>query len=52
MQALILLEFLLTLTAKGKKQLAALKAQKAMIFNYTLSDEDVSLHAKEHVKQI
>lgn len=40
-QALILLDFLLTLTPKAKKQLGTLKAQKAMLFNYTLSDEDV-----------
>jgi len=42
-QVLILLDFLLTLTPKGKKQLGTLKAQKAMLFNYTLSDEDASV---------
>jgi len=43
-QVLILLDFLLTLTPKAKKHLSTLKAQKAMLFNYTLSDEDVNTH--------
>ena len=42
-QALILLDFLLSLTPKAKKRLAELKAQKAMMYNYTLKDEDVSV---------
>jgi len=42
-QALILLDFLLTLTPKAKKLTATLKAQKAMIYNYTLGEEEVRL---------
>lgn len=41
-QALILIEFLLSLTPKAKKKLAEVKAQKAMLYPYTLSPEDVN----------
>ncbi|KAI9659794.1 MAG: hypothetical protein M1821_001145 [Bathelium mastoideum] len=39
-QALIMIDFLLSLTEKGKKRLLDLKVQKAMMFNFTLNDED------------
>ncbi|KAF2232517.1 hypothetical protein EV356DRAFT_560474 [Viridothelium virens] len=39
-QALIIIDFLMSLTEKGKKKLLDLKVQKAMMFDFTLSDED------------
>ena len=36
-----MIDFLLSLTEKGKKKLLDLKVQKAMMFSFTLSDEDV-----------
>ncbi|KAI9704526.1 MAG: hypothetical protein M1820_005600 [Bogoriella megaspora] len=39
-QALIMIDFLLSLTEKGKKRLIDLKAQKALMFGFTLSEED------------
>ena len=41
-QSLILLDFLLSLTPKAKKKISELKAQKAMVYNYTLSDENAT----------
>jgi THO complex subunit 1 len=41
-QALILIDFLLTLTEKGKKKPYYQNAQKAMQYAFTLRDEDVS----------
>lgn len=41
-QALILLDFLLSLTPRAKNKIAELKAQKAMIYNYTMSDDNAS----------
>ena len=39
-QALVLLEFLLSLTPQAKKKTEQLKAQRSMIFNHTLSEND------------
>ena len=39
-QSLILLDFLLSLTPKAKKKTEQLKAQRSMIYSYTLSEED------------
>ncbi|KAL9058346.1 MAG: hypothetical protein Q9162_001801 [Coniocarpon cinnabarinum] len=39
-QALIILDFLLSLTPEAKKKTESLKAQKSMIYNFTLSDDD------------
>ena len=39
-QAMILLDFLLSLTPDAKKKTEGLKAQKSMIYNYTLSEAD------------
>ena len=39
-QALILMDFLLSLTPKAKKKAAELKQQKAMVYEHTLSEED------------
>ncbi|KAL9094713.1 MAG: hypothetical protein Q9165_002983 [Trypethelium subeluteriae] len=39
-QALIIIDFLMSLTEKGKKKLLDLKVQKAMMFDFTMSDED------------
>lgn len=39
-QALILIDFLLHLTPRSKQKMNELKAQKAMLYPYTLSDED------------
>lgn len=39
-QAIILLEFLLSLTPGAKKKTEQLKAQRSMLFNYTLAEED------------
>jgi THO complex subunit 1 len=41
-QALILIDFLLTLTEKGKKKPYYQNAQKAMQYTFTLQEEDVS----------
>lgn len=41
-QSLILIEFLLSLTPKAKKRLTEVKAQRAMLYNFTLSDEDAT----------
>jgi THO complex subunit 1 len=41
-QALILLDFLLALTEKAKSKSIYQKAQKAMQYNFTLREEDVS----------
>jgi hypothetical protein len=41
-QALILIDFLLTLTEKSKKRSYYEKAQKAMQYSFTLREEDVS----------
>jgi len=42
-QALILIDFLLTLTEKSKSKLFYQNAQKAMQYNFTLCEEDVSV---------
>jgi hypothetical protein len=42
-QALIMLDFLLSVTEKGKQRTIDLKGQKSLIYPFTLSDEDVSL---------
>lgn len=41
-QALILLDFLLSLTERAKKKLSHVTTQKAMQYEYTLSEQDVS----------
>ena len=41
-QALILIDFLLTLTEKSKSKPFYQNAQKAMQYNFTLREEDVS----------
>ena len=41
-QALILIDFLLTLTDKSKKKPYYANAQKAMQYSFTLREEDVS----------
>lgn len=41
-QALILLDFLLSLTPKAKAKVAQLKPQKALDYKYTLSDENTA----------
>jgi hypothetical protein len=41
-QALILIDFLLTLSEKSKSKPFYEKAQKAMQYNFTLREEDVS----------
>jgi hypothetical protein len=41
-QALILIDFLLTLTEKSKKKPYYTNAQKAMQYSFTLREEDVS----------
>ena len=40
MQALILIDFLLSLTPKGKKKFVG-KGNKSVLYSYVLSDEDV-----------
>ena len=40
MQALILIDFLLSLTPKAKKKFVG-KGNKAVLYNYVLSDENV-----------
>ena len=40
MQALILIDFLLSLTPRAKKKLAG-KQNKSVLYSYTLADEDV-----------
>ena len=40
MQALILIDFLLSLTPKAKKKFVG-KGNKAVLYSYVLSDEDV-----------
>ena len=40
-QALILLDFLLSLSEKSKKKVAGLNVQKAMQYPFTLSEKDV-----------
>jgi hypothetical protein len=42
-QALIIVEFLLTLTEKSKSKAYYESAQKAMQYDFTLGEEDVSL---------
>ena len=39
-QALILIDFLLSMTPKNQKKLENIKIQKSMTYNYTLSEED------------
>ncbi|TKA66935.1 hypothetical protein B0A49_07104 [Cryomyces minteri] len=39
-QALILIDFLLSLTQKSKQKMVELNAQKALLYDYTLSDEN------------
>jgi THO complex subunit 1 len=43
-QALILIDFILSLTDKSKKKPYQINAQKALQYNFTLSEEDVSPH--------
>jgi hypothetical protein len=43
-QALILIDFLLTLTDGSKSKPFYQNAQKAMQYNFTLREEDVSVH--------
>lgn len=40
-QALILLDFLLSLSEKAKKKLSTVTVQKALQYPFTLSDQDV-----------
>lgn len=41
-QALILIEFVLSLTASAKKKGENIKTQRSMLYNYTLSEEDAA----------
>lgn len=43
-QALILIDFLLTLTEKAKNKPLYQNAQKAMQYNFTMREQDVSTH--------
>lgn len=40
-QALILLDFLLSLTERAKKKLSTINPQKALQYEYTLNEQDV-----------
>ncbi|OQO07798.1 hypothetical protein B0A48_06589 [Cryoendolithus antarcticus] len=52
-QALILIEFLLSLTEKAKLKIAALPVQKSMLYSFTLDDADTkwALSTKATIKQ-
>lgn len=51
-QALILIDFLLTLTEKSKSKPFYQNAQKAMQYNFTLREEDVSFCHSLHLATV
>lgn len=51
-QALIVLDFVLSLTEKAKKRLAHLTSQKALQYGFTLNDVDVSFHSLLSIQPI